>query len=146
MNYILIIILAFFIDYFSKFFVNRKIAPYQKKQILGDFLVFMHVKNCGAMLGFLKNKKYLLNVLTVLIIVIISIHFVYSIFNDESNTYIISLALFIAGALGNFVERITKGSVTDFIYFKIKFFPIFNFADVFIFSGLTLYCIEIIQL
>jgi len=37
------------------------------------------------------------------------------------------------GALGNFIQRLFHGAVTDFIWFS--FWPTFNFADIFIVTG-----------
>jgi signal peptidase II len=50
----------------------------------------------------------------------------------------------LAGALGNFWERVVFGAVTDFLSFSLPFspyfsFPIFNLADVFIFAGVVLW-------
>lgn len=37
-----------------------------------------------------------------------------------------------AGAIGNMVDRISKGYVVDFLYFKLINFPIFNVADIYV--------------
>ena len=39
-------------------------------------------------------------------------------------------SLIFAGALGNFIDRVIRNYVVDFIYFKPINFPIFNFADI----------------
>ena len=36
------------------------------------------------------------------------------------------------GAIGNMIDRIRFKYVTDFIYFKIINFPVFNVADIFV--------------
>jgi len=48
----------------------------------------------------------------------------------------IGLALVAGGALGNLIDMLNQGCVTDFINFN--FFPVFNLADVFIFVGAML--------
>ena len=40
--------------------------------------------------------------------------------------------LFVSGAVGNFIDRITKNYVVDFFYFKLINFPIFNVADIYV--------------
>lgn len=48
--------------------------------------------------------------------------------------------LIVSGAIGNFLERVFSGSVTDFLsfhYYQIFSFPVFNLADIFIFLGVV---------
>lgn len=42
------------------------------------------------------------------------------------------LVLFISGAIGNFIDRVTNQYVIDFFYFKLINFPIFNVADIYV--------------
>ena len=42
------------------------------------------------------------------------------------------LILFVAGAIGNFIDRVTNQYVIDFLYFKLINFPIFNVADIYV--------------
>jgi len=49
----------------------------------------------------------------------------------------VSFTFIFTGAVGNFLDRIFIGSVTDFI--RLWELPIFNFADIFIFFGVMLY-------
>lgn len=62
-------------------------------------------------------------------------------FYDTSRLEQIGITFFVAGALGNFWERVVNQQVTDFISisFPPYHFPIFNFADVFISIGFLLW-------
>ncbi len=56
----------------------------------------------------------------------------------------------VSGAIGNFVERVIDGRVTDFLAFHLPFFggfdfPVFNFADIWIFLGVCLWLVGAIQ-
>jgi len=53
----------------------------------------------------------------------------------------ISIALILAGAIGNGIERIFVGEVIDFI--GVKYFSVFNFADIYITLGALLYLYEL---
>ena len=65
----------------------------------------------------------------------------------KGKTYTIGFALVLAGAVGNFVDRVLLGYVRDFIMFDFwKTFPIFNFADCCIVIGAVLVCIHFIFL
>lgn len=50
----------------------------------------------------------------------------------------VGYSFFIGGGIANTIDRIKDGYVTDFIYFNIKKFPVFNIADFFIFGGFLL--------
>ena len=57
----------------------------------------------------------------------------------------ISLALIMAGALGNLVDRLRSGEVTDFFHFKIGDYwewYIFNIADSAVTIGIILYLLH----
>jgi signal peptidase II len=61
--------------------------------------------------------------------------------NEESSINRFSLILIISGALGNILDRLPDGVVTDFLFFHIgnTSFFIFNFADAFISIGAGLF-------
>ena len=42
------------------------------------------------------------------------------------------LIFFSAGAIGNFIDRVSQNYVIDFLYFKLINFPIFNVADIYV--------------
>ena len=42
------------------------------------------------------------------------------------------LIFFSAGAIGNFIDRVSLNYVVDFLYFKLINFPIFNVADIYV--------------
>jgi signal peptidase II len=75
-------------------------------------------------------------IITILLLIFVSIYF----FRHYSQLPIcpsFGFVLIVGGALGNLYERIFLGKVTDFIQ-VFSWFPIFNFADVFIFIGVCI--------
>lgn len=52
------------------------------------------------------------------------------------------IILFLSGALGNFIDRVKFHSVTDFFYFKLINFPIFNVADIYVVAGAILFVVS----
>ena len=67
------------------------------------------------------------------------LHSIYK--SDESSINRLSLILIIAGALGNILDRLPDGVVTDFLFLHVgnTSFFIFNFADAFISIGAALF-------
>lgn len=101
--------------------------------------------NSGAAFGIFSKSTTFLVVLSVAIVVIM-------LFFDiklkiRSKTYTIGLSLVLAGAMGNFIDRITLKYVRDFIMFDFwKSFPIFNLADCCVVIGAVLLCVYFIFL
>ncbi|MEK6903634.1 MAG: signal peptidase II [Nanoarchaeota archaeon] len=88
---------------------------------LSKYLVrrfFSYTTNTGIAFGFLKEYSSLI---TVVILFALCLLFYYR------KTYPVSLGLLFGGALGNLVDRVFFGAVTDFI--EVGFWPSFNLAD-----------------
>lgn len=58
--------------------------------------------------------------------------------------YTYGVLLMIAGAIGNFIDRLFHQRVTDFIRFDFIDFPIFNIADICLVVGVTMFAIDIL--
>ena len=62
--------------------------------------------------------------------------FVYVYARIPKNRYYLPLSVtalvMVSGALGNFIDRVCRGYVVDFIYFSLIDFPIFNVADIYV--------------
>ena len=132
-----LIFLIFLLDRISKIYVI-----YLDKKILGSeifsskFLNITLIWNEGIAFGlFSFDEKYLYNILTLFIFIIILIIFFMLIKSKGFKKY--SLLMILGGALGNVFDRIFYKAVPDFIDFHIGDFHwfIFNFADVFITLG-----------
>jgi signal peptidase II len=63
-----------------------------------------------------------------------------------SNTFVVAVCFIVGGGIGNLYDRITYGSVTDFLYMDLVIFRtgIFNMADVSIMVGIGLLTLEVI--
>lgn len=138
MTPIIIVLITIFVDQFSKYlaFINLK----EKKPIvlIDNFLQLNYVENSGAAWGILQDQKFLLIAITILVVAILGIYV-------RSNTTLtmptlVSISLVAGGAIGNLIDRINMGYVIDFIdvNFGTYNFPVFNFADIFIVTGVIL--------
>jgi signal peptidase II len=124
-----IFIIAFFLllDLQSKKWAKRELR--NPKEIFNGKIILTYVRNYGiAFNKFSGRKRFIIRVNLVLFI-----YLFYLLFTDSENYFYYSLIL--AGGLGNFISRIKDGYVTDFIYFNIKKWPVFNIADFEIFIG-----------
>ena len=110
--------------------------------IIGDLIVISPTRNIGAGFSILSGKTVFLIVLTVIFILGLTTFDVLS--KKTSKLYIIASGLIMAGAIGNFVDRVLFGYVRDFIYFKFINFPVFNVADISLTFGVVVLLVYII--
>jgi signal peptidase II len=98
-----------------------------------DWLVkITHVTNSGAAFGILQDQGAFLTVTA--IIAIGAIAFYYAFPPLEHGLLRLALGLQLGGAIGNLIDRIRFGEVTDFFHFP--HYPAFNVADSSIVVGL----------
>lgn len=135
---IIIILVIFFLDRISKLYViHQDKLNFNSDIYLSKFLNIRLIWNEGIAFGLLSfDEKYLYNLITILIfLVIVFIIFIAS-KSDDLRKY--SLVLVIGGAIGNLFDRLIYNAVPDFIDFHVGNFHwfIFNVADVFISLGI----------
>lgn len=133
--YILVFIICLTLDRVTKSMANRKLPLLRPVQVYKAFyLVLTH--NKGAVYGFMKKRSGLLRFLSAIAMLFMIGLFAYAYINGYPRGFMISFSVVMAGAFGNFSERITKGQVTDFLYIRWRKLPVFNLADLFILFGM----------
>ncbi|QWX85487.1 signal peptidase II [Cellulophaga sp. HaHaR_3_176] len=141
-----ILILVFFnvgCDQVSKKLVQNQVEKNDYIQLIKDNFILTHVENKGAMLGFGESfppfvKIILLQVLPVIVLLLLLINILRK---DNLNRWlVIAFAFVIGGGIGNLIDRILHGKVTDFFIIKLGFLKtgIFNMADVSVTTGVIL--------
>jgi signal peptidase II len=100
---------------------------------------FVHVRNSGVAFNFLSGGGPLVLVLTLVALVALLVYFA---LRPARPWLWLPVGLLVGGALGNLIDRLGTGSVTDFI--KLPFWPAFNVADMAITFGVLalLYVLE----
>lgn len=148
--------LVLLVDQVSKLWITRTLAPDEEElPIIPGLLSFVHAQNPGAAFGMLDDFEHRVPVFvgfTVLAVVLL--WQMYRQIADEDRLQAGVVGLVLAGGLGNFVDRVHKQSVTDFIRVYTEHpslerwlvarlgtaeWPTFNVADVAIVSGVGLY-------
>ena len=126
------------IDIISKHIITNYIELNEVIILIKNFLYITYVRNTGVAFSMLVNNKYL--VLIVSLVIIIGI--VYYVYKNRPVKKLekVGYSLILGGAIGNFIDRVVHGYVIDFIDVKIfKYdYPIFNLADTFIVIGVFL--------
>ena len=117
------------LDQITKWIVVKNMELYEQITIVKDFFYITSHRNKGAAWGILEGKMIFFYIITT--IVIIGVIFYMQKYAKESKLLAISLSFILGGAIGNFIDRIFRGEVVDFLDFIIfKYdYPIFNVAD-----------------
>ena len=143
MGIIVLILFNVGCDQISKDMVRNKVLPMDYIEVLSDNLILTNVENTGAMLGFGQSlppilKIIFLQALPVLVLVLILFRILKK--TNQDIWVIIAFAFVVGGGMGNLMDRIAYGSVTDFFQIKLGILKtgIFNMADVSVTMGLTL--------
>lgn len=110
--------------------------------IIKNVLELTYVKNYGAAFSMLEDKMWLFILLASLAVVGFSIFLFFVRKKSKFLTY--TVALLIAGTLGNLIDRIAFGYVRDFIYFASWF--VCNIADIALTVGAVMLCVYYIFL
>lgn len=132
MFYIVAIIIIS-LDQLTKWWIQKSLLLNESIPIWDHIFSITYIHNTGAAFSLLEGKTYLL-ILFQLIIITVMMGFVFKKGRDFHWLLKLSLAMIVAGGVGNLIDRITKGYVVDFFHFH--FWPIFNVADI----GVTVGC------
>jgi len=140
---VLLVLLNIGCDQFSKDMVRKNVMPNDYIQVVNDNFILTNVENTGAMLGFGQSfppvmKLILFQVLPILILFILLFRILRKSQLDKG--LIVAFAFVIGGGIGNLIDRVAYGSVTDFFQIKLGILKtgIFNMADVSVTTGVLL--------
>ncbi|HED9418129.1 TPA: signal peptidase II [Enterococcus faecalis] len=125
--YFLISALLVGFDQWSKYLTVQNISLGETKEFIPGFLSLTHLRNTGAAWSLLEGKMIFFYVITVIVSVVI----IYLLIKNykKSIWYSVGLSFVLAGAIGNFIDRVRLGYVVDMLQTDFMNFPIFNVAD-----------------
>ena len=135
--------MVFTLDQLSKWLILEKIlAPDHAYIGITSFFNVALVWNSGVSFGMFAGSRQplLLTCISALIVAILLIW----LYKNSSKLVAVALGCVIGGAVGNMIDRLRFGAVTDFLDFHLgsHHWPAFNIADSSIFIGVVLLCIS----
>ena len=110
-------------DQLAKVAVRSSLLPGDSFPADGPFR-FTHVTNTGAAFGLFANQGSLLTLVSLAAVLVLIWY--YRSIGLQQNLMRASLGLQLGGALGNLIDRLRQGYVTDFLDFRV--WPVFNLA------------------
>ncbi len=123
-------------DQITKQMAVEYLKDVHRVPIIKNVLYFLYVENQGAAFGVFQGAQYMFYFITIVVLIGI-LYVVYKTPVGDKYFYpIIFVAeLVFAGAIGNFIDRVSQKYVVDFIYFSPIDFPVFNVADIYVTCG-----------
>lgn len=134
------------LDQWTKWLVVRDMELGERIPLVDPYLGLLSHRNRGAAWGMLEGQMWLFFIITTIVIVGI----VYYFHRHAQNQPLFQLGLMVllGGAIGNFIDRLFRGEVVDFVDVLIPLinyeFPIFNVADAALTVGVVIIFIFIL--
>jgi signal peptidase II len=133
MKFILFLSLPLYaLDQWTKQMVLRFVSPDEQHVLVADFFSLVNVPNTGAAFGsFRGNNNFFIAISCVALVVVLALLLRA---RTPDRWRDLSLALLLAGILGNLTDRLLYGHVIDFLLFDLHVpyahpWPAFNVAD-----------------
>lgn len=131
-GFAVLVVLAVFFDQWTKSLAFGRLRGNGPYVIINGVFELLYSENRGAAFGILQGKHgfFFLVAAAVLIVVLLLLAKL-----PEGKKYVplyVCMVLLASGAIGNLIDRVSRGFVVDFFYFSLIDFPIFNVADCYV--------------
>jgi len=122
------------LDWLTKYWIQTSMALNDTIPVIDGIFHITYIHNYGAAFSILEGKQSFLLIVTGIAMAAILGYMVVTQVKKKSHPLELwSLALILAGGIGNFIDRVRFGYVVDFFDFRI--WPIFNVADIAVCCG-----------
>jgi signal peptidase II len=132
------------IDQLTKFFIVKQLPLHHTVAVVSGFFNIIHIKNPGGAFGLLADLSPGMRTFVFLFISSLAVGLILYFYlkTPRTQTWLaVAFALIFGGAVGNLIDRIRFGVVTDFLDFYISKYhwPAFNVADSAISIGIGIF-------
>ncbi|OUN22938.1 signal peptidase II [Flavonifractor sp. An82] len=139
MLYFLLAAALVVVDQLVKFLVRANIPLGEGVPFIPHILQLTYYQNTGAAFSIFEQHTWVLTLISAVASVLLIVLLAKRTFNHPFA--MVSLALVLAGAVGNLIDRLFLGYVTDMFQTLFMNFPIFNVADICIVCGGIAFCV-----
>lgn len=129
------------LDQWSKHWAAVHLASHEPVHIIGTLVTLTYTRNSGIAFGMFAGKNFPFYIFS--IVAALAVFWLWSRHPRLAVPRQWSLALILGGAIGNLVDRVRVGEVTDFILLAWRGheFPVFNVADMCVTFGVILFAL-----
>lgn len=135
----LTVILLIALDQGTKLWAAKSLERIGEIPIIEGVFNLRYVENTGAAFSILQGKTALLTIIPIIACVVIIYVLISKKIKSKLGTW--GIALILAGAVGNLIDRVLRGAVVDMFDFELINFPVFNVADICVTVGAVLFFI-----
>lgn len=128
-------------DQLAKVAARAVLGPGTSVSLLGSWFQLTLVHNTGSAFGLIQARWALVAVGGVVCVAVLA--YVMAGRVETSPGQALPLGLVLGGSLGNLLDRIRTGGVTDF--FDLRVWPVFNLADAGITIGIVLLALGLVR-
>ena len=130
------------VDQIIKLLTRAYIAPGEKITLIPGVVGLTYIQNTGAAFSSFSGGAAVLSVISLVVTVLIAVAICKNWIRHPAGQWI--LAVIMAGAFGNFIDRAFLGYVTDMIDTLFITFAVYNFADICVVLGAIAMAVYII--
>lgn len=143
--YIVIALAVIALDQWTKWLIIENMELGESITVIDSFLYITSHRNTGAAWGILEGQMWFFYIITIIVVIALLYYLKKSV--SEGVLFRFSLALMLGGAIGNFIDRVFRQEVVDFIHtYPFGYnFPIFNIADSSLVIGVALLMIYMVK-
>ncbi len=137
-------VLLTFFDQLTKRWAVLHLCGQEPIVLIRNVFQLQYLENHGAAFGILQGRKGLFIALTLIVLAVIAYLYVRIPYTRRYRLLRALIVFIAAGAVGNFIDRVSQDYVVDFFYFKLIHFPIFNVADCFVTVSVIILLVDLI--
>ena len=146
LRYLLVSLAVLVVDQWTKWLIELHLPHHSAHPIVPGLVNLTHIRNNGVAFGLFATdgggNPWLLTALGLGALAAVLAYFWLA--SSRDRVLLVALALVVGGALGNLIDRVASGAVTDFIdvFVGTHHWPAFNVADSAISVGIVLMALD----
>ena len=140
MPYLILVAALIILDQVVKFLVRTNIDPLGSVPFIPHVVELTYVQNTGAAFSMFSEHTWILALISAVVALAIALLLVKKAVVTHPFGRL-SLAVVLAGAVGNLIDRVLLGYVTDMFRVLFMNFAVFNVADICVVCGGIAFCV-----
>ncbi len=139
----IVTLIGIIIDFFVKYIVKNNMVLLERITVIPKFFSLYYVENSGAAFSMLEGASYIFVFISIGVLLYL-LNYINKNYKSFSLVTSITLGFIMSGIIGNLIDRLLYGKVTDFLAFNLFGWnaPVFNIADIFIVCGVLVFIID----